>query len=75
MNDRVGFVDATAEDAKSLRWIQDRMDDLDVCIAMKEFEEAVQGMEKGTSALFPTLLSTSTLHAISQLYFFRKAVS
>jgi hypothetical protein len=47
MRDRVGFLDATAADGNSLRRIQDHMDDLDVRIAMREFEEAVQGIEKG----------------------------
>jgi len=32
---------------KSTRWIQDRMDDLDVLIAMRDFEEAVRSLEKG----------------------------
>ena len=47
MDGRVGFLDATAADGASLRRIQDHMDDLDVRIAMREFEEAVQGIEKG----------------------------
>lgn len=50
LNDRVGFLDATAADGNSVRWIQDHMDDLDVRIAMREFEEAVQGVEKGHSS-------------------------
>jgi exocyst complex component 8 len=33
---------------KSTRWIQDRMDDLDVLIAMRDFEEAVRSLDKGT---------------------------
>jgi hypothetical protein len=33
---------------KSTRWIQDKMDDLDVLIAMWDFEEAVRSLDKGT---------------------------
>ena len=32
----------------SVRWVQDWMDDLDVRIAMRDFEEAVRSIEKGT---------------------------
>jgi hypothetical protein len=31
----------------SVRWVQDRMDDLDVQIALRDFEEAVRSIEKG----------------------------
>lgn len=51
MDGRVGFLDATAADGALLRRIQDHMDDLDVRIAMREFEDAVQGIEKGHSTL------------------------
>lgn len=47
INGRVGFLNGTAADGNSLRRIQDHMDDLDVRIAMREFEEAVLGIEKG----------------------------
>ena len=41
------FVAANTADANSVRFIQDRMDDLDVRIASREFEEAVRSIEKG----------------------------
>jgi hypothetical protein len=33
-----------------MRWLQDWMDDLDVRIAMNEFEEAVKSIEKGNAS-------------------------
>jgi hypothetical protein len=49
-NDRRGsFITTNAVDANSVRFIQDRMDDLDVRIASREFEEAVRSIEKGIS--------------------------
>ena len=33
----------------SIRWVQEQMDDLDVRIAQRDFEEAVKGIEKGAS--------------------------
>jgi hypothetical protein len=50
-NDRRGsFITTSAADANSIRFIQDRMDDLDVRIASREFEEAVRSIEKGKPA-------------------------
>lgn len=31
----------------SIRWVQEQMDDLDVRIAQRDFEEAVKSIEKG----------------------------
>jgi hypothetical protein len=42
-----GFPAANNTDS-SVRWVQDWMDDLDVRIAMRDFEEAVRSIEKGT---------------------------
>jgi hypothetical protein len=33
----------------SIRWVQEQMDDLDVRIAQRDFEEAVGSIEKGKS--------------------------
>jgi hypothetical protein len=41
------FVAATNTELTSIRWLQDQMDDLDVWIARRDFEEAVQNIEKG----------------------------
>lgn len=34
----------------SVRWVQEQMDDLDVRIAQRDYEEAVRSIEKGTPA-------------------------
>ena len=65
MSDRVGFLDATAADGNSVRRIQDHMDDLDVRIAMREFEEAVQGVEKGRSSHMAPQYSSLSLSPLS----------
>lgn len=43
---RGSFLTASNTDS-SARWVQDRMDDLDVQIALRDFEEAVRSIEKG----------------------------
>lgn len=45
-----GFLAANSTDS-SVRKIQDRMDDLDVRIALRDFEDAVRSIEKGISLL------------------------
>ena len=50
LDNRSGFLNTNTTDENSVRWIQDRMDDLDVRIAMRDFEEAVKSIEKGTSS-------------------------
>jgi hypothetical protein len=44
------FLAANSSDS-SVRKVQDRMDDLDVRIALRDFEEAVKSIEKGISLL------------------------
>jgi hypothetical protein len=46
-NRRGSSIITSTTDASSARFIQDRMDDLDVRIAYKEFEDAVRSIEKG----------------------------
>lgn len=45
---RGSFLSANNSDG-SVRWVQDWMDDLDVRIAMRDFEEAVRSIEKGNA--------------------------
>jgi hypothetical protein len=47
LDNRGGLLAARTGDANSMRWLQDWMDDLDVQIAMNDFEEAVKSIEKG----------------------------
>ena len=42
------FTSDNPADPGSLRWIQDRMDELDVHIALRDFEDSVEGIEKGS---------------------------
>lgn len=59
-DNRGGFVTANSADAGSVRWIQDRMDDLDVRIAQRDFEEAMRSIEKGKANFFPNILMNRT---------------
>ena len=49
-------ITANTADASSIRWVQDRMDDLDVRIAQRDFEEAVRSIEKGIRCLYQNVL-------------------
>ena len=50
LDTRGGLLTASTSNANSMRWLQDWMDDLDVRIAMNEFEEAVKSIEKGNAS-------------------------
>jgi hypothetical protein len=45
--DRRGSALTANNSDSSVRWVQERMDDLDVQIALRDFEEAVRSIEKG----------------------------
>jgi len=47
MNFNIDRTGSTTGTDQSVRWVQDRMDDLDVRIALHDFEDAVQSIEKG----------------------------
>jgi hypothetical protein len=51
LDSRGGLLAASSGNANSMRWLQDWMDDLDVQIAMNDFEEAVKSIEKGTLSI------------------------